>query len=514
MTDASSGPVIELRGITKRYPGVIALDDVCLDLRCGEVHALIGENGAGKTTLTGVLTGAFQADEGEILLRGVPVQVSNPAAARRMGIVRVSQELAIQPYLTVADNIVLGREPTVGPGGLVLSRRLADRVASEALASLGASDIPLRRNAGSMSTARRQLIEIARALALDAPVILMDEPTSSLPGEEARRLLALIRDLRARGKAILFISHRLEEVRAIADRVTVLRGGKLVATLPIEQAPVDRMIELMVGRPLGAFYPPRRSTPGEIALQVEGLTRLPAFEGVTFSVKAGEILGVAGLVGAGRTEVMRAVVGADRFDSGTVRIGGKELRAAGPAEAMTAGIVYLPEDRTEQGLVLTMSVSENIALPSMTSLSKGWGVLRQSRVRELARHWCGKLQVRGRGEASVATLSGGNRQKVVIAKWAATSPRILIFDEPTRGIDVGAKREVFEVMHELAADGAGVVFVSSEIPELVNVAHRIIVMSGGRLTDEVPLAEFEEERILTSAFSAYVAQKSEIVRGD
>ncbi|NQV07070.1 sugar ABC transporter ATP-binding protein [bacterium] len=494
--------------MTKHYPGVTALDAVSLDLRLGEVHALVGENGAGKTTLTGVLTGALHADAGEVFVAGKSVKLDSPAAARKLGIVGISQELAIEPYLTVSDNIVLGQEPTVGPGHQVLSRRLADSTATRALASLGASDVPLGSTAGRLSTARKQLVEIARALALDARVILMDEPTSSLPGSDASKLLELIRELRADAKAILFISHRLEEVIEIADRVTVVRSGRKIATLPIEEAPIDRMIELMVGRSIKDFFPPRRSLPGDVVLEIEGMSRDPEFHDVSLSVRSGEILGLAGLVGAGRTEVMRAVAGADPRDAGTIRLHGDELDPASPSDSIAAGIVYLPEDRTEQGLVLTMSVLENIALPSMARLTQGWGLLRRARVQDLGRQWCSKLGVRGRIEGSVANLSGGNRQKVVIAKWVATTPQVLIFDEPTRGIDVGAKREVFEVMHELAAGGAAIVFVSSEIPELMNVAHRIIVMSAGRVTDELQEHEFDEERILTAAFAAHVERKA------
>jgi ABC-type sugar transport system ATPase subunit len=508
MNSQSPGPVVEMQGITKRYPGVVALDHVNLDLRPGEVHALVGENGAGKSTMAGVLTGSLMPDEGRIVLDGEPVRFDGPAAARRLGIVGISQELAIEPYLTVAENIVLGREPTVGPGRQVLSRRLGDELAREALASLGSAAIPLGETAGRLSTARKQLVEIARALACKARIILMDEPTASLPGSDAERLLRLIRELRAGGRTILYISHRLEEVRAIADRVTVVRGGRHIATLPIDEAPIDRMIELMVGRAIGDFFPPRRSQPGEILLEVEGMTRLPAFRNVSLSVRQGEILGLAGLVGSGRSEVMRAVAGADPREAGIVRLRGRELSLNTPAQAIAAGIVYLPEDRAEQGLVLSMSVCENIALPSMRSLVERGGVLRRARVRDLSRQWCSKLEVQGRLDSAVATLSGGNRQKVVIAKWAATTPTVLIFDEPTRGIDVGAKRAVFEIMHDLAAQGAAIVFVSSEIPELVNVAHRIIVMSAGRVTDELEQHEFDEERILIAAFAAHVDQRA------
>ena len=496
---------LSVDGVTKRYPGVTALADVSFDLRRGEVHGLIGENGAGKSTLIRIMTGATRPDEGTLSIQGEPVSLSGPGEARRHGVVGIFQELTTQPWLTVADNILLGEEPTVGPGRQLLARRRGNRRAAEVLRRLGAQGLPVTARAGSLSTAQKQLLEIGRAIALDAPLIIMDEPTASLPDRDADRLLELVQELRAEGRTVLYVSHRLGEIRRIADRVTVLRGGVRVCTEPASQLDVPRMIEHMLGRPADELFPPRNERIGEPLLRVRDLHREGAFSDISFDVRAGEVVGFSGLIGAGRSEVMRALYGAEPADGGTVEIAGRAVAIRSPRDAIRAGIAYLPEDRKEQGLVLELSGRENIALPSMRRFSRR-GVLRPRRLERETGAMSRGLQLRGSLDTEVRTLSGGNQQKIVIGKALLTEPRVLIFDEPTRGIDVGAKREVYRLMHEAAGRGAAVILVSSELPEVVNVAHRILVMSGGRIHDELHHEEFDDRRILTAAFAGHVTR--------
>ena len=496
---------LAVEGVGKRYPGVAALAGVSLDLRRGEVHALIGENGAGKSTLIRVITGATRPDEGRVLIEGEPVVLSSPADARRRGVVGIFQELTTQPWLTVADNILLGDEPTLGPGGQVLARRRANRRAAEVLRRLDAAGIPVTARAGALSTAQKQLLEIGRAMALDAPLIIMDEPTASLPDRDADRLLELVAELRGEGRTILYVSHRLSEVQRIADRVTVLRGGEHVATAPIAELDVPRMIELMLGRPADELFPERNERIGEPLLRVDGLCRDGAYRDISFTVRAGEVLGFSGLIGAGRSEVMRSLCGAEPADAGTVEIDGRPVTIRSPRDAIRAGIAYLPEDRKEQGLVLELSGRENIALASMRRFSPS-GLVRRGRLHRETAEMSRALQLRGSLDAEVRTLSGGNQQKIVIGKALLTDPRVLIFDEPTRGIDVGAKREVYRLIHQAAGRGAAVILVSSELPEVINVAHRILVMSNGRIHDELHHDEFDDRRILTAAFAGHVTR--------
>jgi ABC-type sugar transport system ATPase subunit len=497
-----------VEGVTKRYPGVRALSDVSLDLRRGEVHGLIGENGAGKSTLIRVITGATRPDEGTLSIDGEPVVLSGPGDARRRGIVAIFQELTTQPWLTVADNILLGSEPTLGPGRLLLSRRRAAARARQVLERLDAEGIPVSARAGTLSTAQKQLLEIGRAIALDAPLIIMDEPTASLPDGDADRLLALVEELRADGRTVLYVSHRLDEIRRVADRVTVLRGGEHVCTRPAAELDVPRMIQLMLGREAGELFPARNPHIGAPLLRVRDLERRGAFSGISFDVRAGEVLGFSGLIGAGRSEVMRALCGAEPADSGTIEVGGEVVSIRTPRQALQAGIAYLPEDRKEQGLVLSLDGSDNLALASLKRFTPH-GLLRRARLEREARDMSEALQLRGSLDADVGTLSGGNQQKVVIGKALLTEPRVLIFDEPTRGIDVGAKREVYRLVHDAAARGAAVILVSSELPEVINVAHRILVMSNGRIQDELHHEDFDDRRILTAAFAGHVARSSQ-----
>ena len=498
-------PAVALDGIVKHYPGVRALGGVSLDLRAGEVHALVGENGAGKSTLIRVMSGDTRPDRGRIFVAGREVTLHSPDDARRSGIATIFQELMVVPGFSVAENIVLGDEPTVGWGRQLYSRRRAERIAKTALQGLGlAKAIDVRTPVTALSTAQKQIVEIARALIRRTPVVVLDEPTAALSDREAEALLDTLRRLRREGTAILYVSHRLDEIRSLADRITVLRGGEHVATLPSSSVTTSQLIELMVGRPLDELFPKRTDNRGAQVFAVRELTRRGAFEDVTFAVRAGEILGVAGLIGAGRTEVMRAIFGADRLDGGTVQKNGKNLTIRKPSDAIAAGIAYLPEDRKEQGLVLALSGHENLLLTSL-GRGSGFGLVFWSRLRRAAESVAQRLHFRGDLRAPVRTSSGGNQQKIVIGKWLLSQAEVLIFDEPTRGIDVGAKAEVYRLIHELAARGAAVIVVSSELPELINLCHRMIVMSGGRVRDEMEAADFDEHRILAAAFAAHVA---------
>jgi ABC-type sugar transport system ATPase subunit len=500
-----SDAIVLVEEVSKTYPGVRALDAVSFDLRAGEVHALVGENGAGKSTLVKILSGDTRPDSGRIFVRGEKVSFESPADARRRGIATIFQELMIVPEMSVAENIVLGDEPGIGPMSQIYSRQRAVRLCEDVLSSLGQkSTIKPNQLAGMLSTGHKQIVEIARALIKRAPVIILDEPTAALTDNEAEVLLRILRQLRAEGAAILFVSHRLEEIRSIADRITVLRGGRHIATLPSSQVTgTPQLIELMIGRPLSEMFPTRNDKIGNTVFSVEGATRRGVFENVSFNIRQGEVLGFAGLVGAGRTEVMRAIFGADPLDGGTVRKSNEPIRISNPTDAMAAGIAYLPEDRKTQGLVLSLSGYENLMMSALDRYSPFGFVLWRSAVtatREVAR----RLQFRGSLSAPALMNSGGNQQKLVIGKWVLAAADVLIFYEPTRGIDVGAKAEIYRLIHELASNGVAIIIVSSEIIELTNLCHRIIVMSGGRVYDELSTAEFDEHRILSAAFAAHV----------
>jgi ABC-type sugar transport system ATPase subunit len=427
--------------------------------------------------------------------------------ARREGIVAIFQELAIVPWLSVAENIVLGAEPGHGPGRQLFSRREARRIAAETLGTLVGNAIDPRRPAGQLSVAERQLVEIARALALNAPVVIMDEPTASLSQREAEALLAIIRRLREHGKAVLFVSHRLNEVTAIADRITVLRGGERVATIDGKGASADQLIGLMVGRPIASLYPPRSTGIGAPVLKVVGLTKKGAFSDIAFTLRRGEVLGFAGLVGAGRTEIMRAIFGLDPYDAGTVEIAGSATRLTGPADAIRAGLAFVTENRKDDGLVLPLSGRENMVLaaPQKASSSR---IVRRGLIRATTDRLRELLAIKGSLDAPVARLSGGNQQKVIIGRWLLADAQILILDEPTRGVDVGAKVEIYRMIHQLAERGSAILLVSSDLPELINVAHRIIVVSAGRIEAEMTADAFDEQELLRAAFKAHLGQAS------
>ncbi len=481
---------------TKSFGSVRALEDGSVTLYPGEAHALVGENGAGKSTLVKILAGVYQADAGQLTLDGQPVSFNSPAASRAAGVSIIYQEPTLFPDLTVAENIFIGRQPQ--RRGRRIDRGRMRRSANEVFARLGIELDPARPARG-LSVADQQIVEIAKAISFNANVIVMDEPTAALTSVEVERLFDVIRTLREHDAAVLFISHRLEEIFAICQRVTVMRDGRFVRTAPIDEITIDETIRAMVGRDLEALFPKTDTTAAEVVLEVENLERVGVFHDVSFSVRRGEIVGLAGLVGAGRTEVARAIFGIDRRDGGEVRVSGKPLPNGSPRAAMAAGVAFVPEDRRQQGLVMDLGIDHNIALPSLRRLRQA-GLIRRSRERQLATEWAGKLQLKfGRMSSTVSTLSGGNQQKVVLAKWLARKPTLLIIDEPTRGIDVGTKAEVHRLLDELVADGVAVLMISSELPEVLGMADRTLVIREGRLVAELSRAEADEDSIMRAA---------------
>jgi rhamnose transport system ATP-binding protein len=495
-------PVIELDGVSKSFGAVRALSEVSLRLYGGEVHGLAGENGAGKSTLIKTLAGVHQPDTGTVRRGGEPVVFHGPADARDAGVAVIYQEPTLFPDLSVAENIFMGRQPRTSLGRI---DRAAIRTATEELFTrLGVAmrpDDPAR----GLSIADQQIVEIAKALSFDAKVLIMDEPTAALTGSEVARLFGVVRALRDSGAAVLFVSHRLEEFFEICQIVTTLRDGRWIATEPTEGLTEDDIVQRMVGRSLDELYPKQETTPGEVALSVSRLTREGVFTDISFEVRTGEIVGLAGLVGAGRSEVARAVFGIDRWDAGSVTVLGKKLPAASPTAAMSAGVALVPEDRRAQGLVMDMSIERNIGLAGLKKLSHA-GLMSRSGERSRARDWSIRMQVKfARLADAVSTLSGGNQQKVVLAKWLATGPAVLIVDEPTRGIDVGTKAEVHRLLSQLAADGMAVLMISSDLPEILGMADRVLVMHEGRLAAEIPRAQATEETVMAAATGRAVA---------
>ncbi len=488
-------PRAELRGISKRFAATQALDDVSLDLLPGEVHALVVENGEGKSTLVKILAGVHQPDSGTIWLDGEPTQIHGPAHARGLGIAVVHQEPRLFPDLTVAENVFIGHAPSGRLGTIDWG---ATRRAAQALFE----QLEVRFDVGApvrgLSMADQQLIEIAKSLSTDARVLVLDEPTASLSAHEVARLFAIVRRLRARGVSVLFVSHRLDEVFELCDRATVFRDGKHVITTRTSELTTADLVRHMVGRAVSLF-PKVETLLGEVLLEVVGLTRVGAFRDVDFSVRAGEIVGFAGLVGAGRTEVAKVLFGIDKRDGGEIRLGGEPVDFASPSAAMTAGVAYLPEDRHQQGLVLDFTIAENVTLPILPRLFPRL-LVRASTERDLANKYTEQFRVRMTGvDQLVAALSGGNQHKVVLAKWLATKPRILILDEPTRGIDIGAKVEVHRIISELAASGLGIILISSDLPEVLAMSDRIIVLHEGQVTAEIPRQQATEERVMFAA---------------
>ena len=493
---APGAVVLALDDVSKSFGAVAALRGAHLELRAGEAHALVGENGAGKSTLVKVLAGVHGPDTGRVLLDGEPVHLDGPAAARAAGIAVIYQEPTLFPDLSVAENIFMGRQPL--SAGRRIDRREMHARCTALFERLGVRLDP-ERPARGLSIADQQMVEIAKALSFDARVLVMDEPTAALSGVEVERLFSVARSLRDGGAAVLFISHRFEEVFDLCDRITVMRDGQWVSTDPAADLTVDQVVRRMVGREVSSLFPKTEVEPGEVVLEVRGLTRRGVFSDVSFDVRAGEIVALAGLVGAGRSEVVRAVFGVDTYDEGSVEVAGRRLRPGRPAAAMAAGIALVPEDRRQQGLVMELSVERNATLTRRWQLAKG-GLLSSRAERATAAEWSKRLQVKaGKLADPVSTLSGGNQQKVVLAKWLSTDPRVLIVDEPTRGIDVGTKAEVHRLLSQLAADGLAVVMVSSELPEVLGMADRVLVMHEGRLVDDIPRARADQDSVMLAA---------------
>jgi ribose transport system ATP-binding protein len=490
-----TAPLLQMRGISKRFGGVVALDDVHFELRRGEVHVLLGENGAGKSTLMKILSGASRRDAGEILLDGQPVALRSPREAQALGISTIHQEFTLVPELSAAANIYLGREPVRAVG--VMDRRRLHAEATLLLRSLG-TDIDPARRVQSLGVAEQQMVEVAKALSFDARILIMDEPTSALTESEIEQLFAAIRRLTATGVSVVYISHRLEELGRIGQRVTVLRDGRYVDTRPLPSL-LPPLVRLMADRDISEHFPPPTRRRGEELLRLEGVSRGARLRDVSFTLHRGEIVGVAGLLGAGRTELARVIAGADQPDAGRLFLRGRPLRLRGPGDAIRAGIGLVPEDRKTQGLIAGLSVAANLALPMLPRLSR-FGVVSRRRVGALATQWLKELRVRAAGpDAAASTLSGGNQQKVVLAKALAAGADVLVVDEPTRGIDIGAKMEIYSLLDRLAARGAGIIMVSSELPEIMGMSDRILVMYRGRVRAELEACATTQERVLHAA---------------
>lgn len=489
----STATLLALRGIRKHFGGVVALDGVDFELRAGEIHALLGENGAGKSTLINILGGIHRPDKGEISVDGEAARIGGVSDADRLGIRLIHQELALAPNLSIAENLFLGREPA--RFGLLDRRRLiadAERLRDE----IGLSELgDVRARVGELNVARRQLVEIARALAVRVRILVLDEPTASLSESETEALFGKLRRLRAQGVGIIYISHRLEEISRLADRITVLRDGRSIGTQRAADINIRQLINWMVGRELKEHYPRPPHAPGEVALSVRGL-RAPGVNDVSFDLRRGEVLGLAGLVGAGRTELARVLGGLVPATAGEIAVGGRVVRLRDPAAARAAGIVLVPEDRKRDGLVMTQTVGFNLALPWTRLWARG--CMPDSRRRDsIVARALKDFAIRTSGaDAQIGTLSGGNQQKVVVGKWMEQPPKILILDEPTRGVDVGAREEIFALIGRLVAKCMAVLLISSDLPEVMNLSHRIALYRDGRIVREGAAADFTPERVM------------------
>jgi rhamnose transport system ATP-binding protein len=493
---AGAPPLLAVEHAAKSFGSVQALGDASIELYAGEAHGLVGENGAGKSTLVKVLAGVHRPDSGRLLLDGEEVRLGGPADARAAGIAVIYQEPTLFPDLSVAENIFMGRQP-VSHWRRIDGRELRRRVQ----ALMDRLGVPLDPSspARGLSIADQQIVEIAKALSFQARVIVMDEPTAALSGAEVERLFSVARALRGQGAAVLFVSHRLNEIFALCQRVTVMRDGRQVFTGQLDGLTRDDLVRRMVGRELSAMFPKQDAAMGEVALSVRRLTREGVFADVSFEVRHGEIVGLAGLVGAGRSEVARAVFGIDRRDAGEVVVEGRRLPPASPTAAMAAGIGYVPEDRRAQGLVMDLSITRNTSLASLGRLRRGL-FIRGADERRLAEDWAARLRLKlSRLSDPASALSGGNQQKLVLAKWLARRPSVLIVDEPTRGIDVATKAEVHRLLSDLAGQGVAILMISSELPEVLGMADRVLVMHEGRLSAELPRDQATEERVMFAA---------------
>jgi ribose transport system ATP-binding protein len=491
--------LVQMEGITKRFPGVVALSGVDLDLRPGEVHVLLGENGAGKSTLIKILAGVYSKDEGKIVIQGQEVHDLNPKHGQDLGIRVIYQEFNLMPYFTVAENIFMGREPLRNKKTRLIDWDKVYRESEEVLKRLDCPISP-KRLVQDLSVAEKQMVEIAKALSVDSRIIIMDEPTSALSMHEIDKLFQAIQMLKQKGVGIIYISHRLDEINRVGDRVTVLRDGQFVGTKKVGETNIDELIKMMVGRELKAKFPYEiREIKEEAVLRVKNFTSRGKFEKINFSLRKGEILGISGLVGAGRTELARAIMGLDPIDEGTVEIFGEEVRPKSPRSMIRRGLGVLPEDRKAQGITLVMPLIQNVTIVALRRIFKNF-FIRFGLERTLAADYAKKLNIVTPSlKTQVMYLSGGNQQKVVVAKWLFSQSKILIFDEPTRGIDVGAKYEVHQIMMNLVKEGNSIIMISSELPEILGMSDRILVMREGRLTGELNREEATQEKILRYA---------------
>lgn len=488
---------LQMIGITKRYPGVKALDGVDITVMPSQVHALVGENGAGKSTLMKILAGAEPMDSGQIFLEGREVHLDSPQKAIAAGISIIYQEFNLVPYLSAGENIFLGREPGSRLPGFVDFRALYSR-ADEIIKSLGVR-LDVRAPVQELSVAQQQMVEIAKATSQNSRIIAMDEPSATLTDHELAHLFDLIQRLKSQGVAVIYISHRLEEIFQIADQVTVLRDGHLVGSHPVGELDRNSIIQMMVGREIKEKIPRHTARPGETVLELRGVGRQGILKDISFQARAGEILGLAGLVGAGRTEVARVIFGADLCDTGEMFLHGKPFRPRSPGEAINAGIGLVTEDRKSLGLILGMAVRENITLANLNGVVS-FPFISQAKEKQVAQRYVADLSIKTPSiEQQVRNLSGGNQQKVVLAKWLFTNSQILIFDEPTRGIDVGSKIEIYNLINRLASEGKAIIVISSELPEILGISDRILVMSGGRIAGELSASEATQQKVMTLA---------------
>lgn len=490
-------PIVEMKGIYKSFNNVKVLENVDFEIRSGEIHALMGENGAGKSTLIKILTGIYQKDDGEIFYKGNMVNFKNPKEAEEAGIAVIHQELNIISYLTVTENLFLGKELTIGKTGILRNKQMNIK-AKEYLKSLGI-EIDINKPAGELSIGMQQMIEITKALFVNAEVIIMDEPTAALTDKEIRVLFEVINNLKSKGVGIIYISHRMEEIFEICDRITVLRDGQYISTNDVKDVDFDKIVKMMVGRQIGERYP-RVFKPikTEERLRVESLTRSNVFKDISFNVYKGEILGIVGLMGAGRTEIVESIFGLNK-EHGKVYIDGIEVSIKNPHDAISAGIGFIPEDRKDKGLILDLSVGENLSLPNLASISKK-GIISKRKQNDFESSMINKLKIKTSGSSQlVKSLSGGNQQKIVIGKMLGISPKVLILDEPTRGVDIGAKKEIYNIMNALTEQGVSIIMVSSELPEVLGMSDRILVVHEGKIASILNHEEATQEKIMYAA---------------
>ncbi|PZF77369.1 D-xylose ABC transporter ATP-binding protein [Aestuariivirga litoralis] len=497
---------IALLGISKSFAGIKVVNDVSFDMRPGEVHALMGENGAGKSTLIKIMAGLYQPDEGEIRVNGAAIRFATPKDAHAAGIATVHQELLLFPELTVAENIFLGQTPKTALG--TIDWTTMRRRARQLLEELDSGDLDIDQKVAHLSVGNRQRIEIARALAQDARVLIMDEPTAALAEHDVQRLMSIVRNLRKRGVAIVYVSHRMPEIFALADRVTVLRDGHLVGTKAVSEVDEPTLVSMMVGRPIDRLYPAKQGEDGDVVLELANVAHRSVVRDISFQIRRGEILGLAGLVGSGRTETALTIFGITPATAGQILIDGKPVTITSPEQARDLRIAYVPEDRAHQGLIRPQTIEDNIALANLKRLTRGL-FIDAARVAAGAREAITRFGIRARGpEQPVRQLSGGNQQKVVLAKWLATNPRILIMDEPTRGIDVGAKAEIHQLMRRLAGEGMAILMISSELPEVLGMSDRVLVMNGGRIVGEFDKEHATAEAVGTVMTRSYTKEQA------